>query len=96
MQDPYGVLGLSRDSSPAEITAAYRELVMALHPDARRASADPDRLAEVVAAYSVLRDAKRRAAHEATRAEPPPVAIPVRVVRPQPDIRVGPTRRHLR
>ncbi|WP_121004498.1 J domain-containing protein [Saccharothrix australiensis] len=106
--DPYRALGVPRDASPARIAAAYRALVLALHPDTRSAPTDPARLAEVLAAYALLRDPERRAAHDRRHTAPPspdpvaaapgPVPIPVRVRRGgqagQPDIRVGPVRHH--
>ncbi|GGU23386.1 DnaJ domain-containing protein [Lentzea flava] len=85
--DPYRVLGVPRDATPSEIRAAYRALLLALHPDTRAEPSDPARLAEVVAAHAQLRDA--------VSTPPSGVPIPVRVRRPrreQPDIRVGPVR----
>ncbi|WP_112263905.1 DnaJ domain-containing protein [Lentzea terrae] len=85
--DPYRVLGVARDASPAQIRAAYRALLLALHPDTRAEPADPARLAQVVAAHAQLRDAGRTATG---------VSIPVRVRAPRHerrDIRVGPVRR---
>ncbi|NIH88330.1 J domain-containing protein [Amycolatopsis granulosa] len=83
--DPYAVLGVPRDATPAQISAAYRRLVRELHPDA--ADPDPERLAEVLAAYRALRE------------RPVPVAPPqpARRVRRrpspgEPDIRAGPVR----
>ncbi|WP_275895892.1 MULTISPECIES: J domain-containing protein [Amycolatopsis] len=85
--DPYAVLGVPREATPAEITAAYRRLVRALHPDAPEP--DPGRLAEVLAAYRELRDSPRPA--EPPRPEPRAVRRPAR--RWEPDIRAGPVRR---
>jgi hypothetical protein len=58
--DPYAVLGISPEASPAEARAARRALVKALHPDLRGAdqprlrAAAERRLAEVNAAYDAL------------------------------------------
>jgi DnaJ-class molecular chaperone len=100
------VLGVACDASPAHIAAAYRALIRVLHPDAQDEPANPVRLAEVLAAYALLRDPHSRAAydrqhHPATAPRPSGAdrtQIPVRVhpgrPRRQPDIRVGPVRRH--
>ncbi|MBB5953916.1 DnaJ-class molecular chaperone [Saccharothrix tamanrassetensis] len=106
--DPYRTLGVPRGAPPEQVTATYRALVLALHPDTRREPADPTRLAEVLAAYALLRDPQRRNAYDREHpeprehSEPPPpgrVAVPVRVhhgrqAARQPDIRVGPVRHH--
>lgn len=103
-RDPYQILGVARTATPAEIAVAYRALVRALHPDALAEPADPAHLAEVLAAYALLRNPHRRATYDRQHpaAAPPPAAgstsIPVRVhpTRPrrQPGIRAGPVRRH--
>ncbi|GAA3892657.1 hypothetical protein GCM10022243_67040 [Saccharothrix violaceirubra] len=103
-RDPYQVLGIARAATPAEIATAYRALVRALHPDAQHQPADPARLAEVLAAYTLLRDPRRRATydrqHPVTAPPPDPgsTSIPIRVhpahPRRQPDLRVGPVRHH--
>lgn len=99
-RDPHQILGIARTATPAEIAAAYRALVRALHPDAQHQPTDPAHLA----AYSLLRDPHSRATydrqHPGTASPPDPgtTAVPVRVhpARPhrQPDIRVGPVRHH--
>lgn len=102
-RDPYRVLGLPRDATPAHIARTYRALVLALHPDTRREPGDPTRLAEVLAAYALLRDPERRAAYDAAEpqrraAEPGPTRVPVRVRHTetprQLDLRAGPVRWH--
>lgn len=97
--DPYAVLGLTPDASPTEITAAYRRAVRACHPDTDRP--DPDRLAEVLAAYQFLRGPDRRGTHQQRPSSTHSAGartIPVRVHRFPPgngsDLRVGPVRRH--
>lgn len=90
--DPYRVLGVPHDASPAQIRAAYRALLRGLHPDTRAEPADPARLAQVVAAHAQLRDAGRRETPPSSTTGTP---IPVRVRSPRaerPDIRVGPVR----
>jgi curved DNA-binding protein CbpA len=60
-EDPYKVLGLSRDSSQDDIRKAHRKLVRKYHPDAN--PEDPraeGRFKEVQQAYEVLSDEKKR------------------------------------
>jgi curved DNA-binding protein CbpA len=94
-RDHYTVLGVEPWASTTQITSAYRRLVRVLHPDAR--PAEPvarDRFAEVIEAYTVLRDPARRAAYDAElrRAAPGGVRgriVPVKVTRtPSPDTEV--------
>ena len=65
MSDHYGVLGISRSASPAEVKHAYRELARRYHPDTAR-EPDEDRFAEVHAAYETLGDARTRRAYDET------------------------------
>jgi curved DNA-binding protein CbpA len=61
-RDPYHVLGVDVDAEPEIIATAYRTLARLHHPDV---SDHPDaerRMAEINAAWSVLRDDGRRAA----------------------------------
>jgi curved DNA-binding protein CbpA len=62
VEDPYEVLGVPRSADPATITAAYRRLVRAHHPDIYVGD-DPDqraarhrRMASINAAYRILND----------------------------------------
>lgn len=103
---PYEVLGISHGAAPEEIASAYRGLLRRLHPDTGAQPADPARLADVLAAYAVLRDPVRRAMYDRqhpSSAPPPsaasaPVRISVRVrsgaLPRRPDIWAGPVRRH--
>jgi molecular chaperone DnaJ len=63
--DHYGVLGVDRSASTAEIKAAYRKLALKFHPDRnpgdRRAE---DRFKEVSMAYAVLGDEDKRARYD--------------------------------
>ena len=68
--DLYAVLGLTRDATPTEISHAYRTLLRRYHPDTRapggssqNAAAD-SALQQVLTAYAVLRDPRRRAAYD--------------------------------
>jgi curved DNA-binding protein CbpA len=87
--DPYVVLGVSRQASPSEIARAYRRAARATHPDSR--PDDPsaaERFVNVSAAYEILGDPYRRAAHDRatavtrvvvtrrpTTSAPPPVRL---------------------
>jgi curved DNA-binding protein CbpA len=71
--DLYGVLGLDRTASRADIIRAYRQQARAVHPDAR--PHDPDAAARFRAltdAYDVLSDPARRDAYDRRRPAPPP------------------------
>jgi DnaJ domain len=71
-RDPYAVLGVQPGASPEEIARAYRRLLRRLHPDASP-DADPDLdLDAVRAAYSLLRDAGRRAPQAARTVDTEP------------------------
>lgn len=63
MKDYYGVLGVSRDASEAEIKKAYRKLARELHPDVAGAEGE-ERFKEVAAAYDVLGNADKRAQYD--------------------------------
>jgi curved DNA-binding protein CbpA len=97
-RDPYAVLGITPDATTAEITTAYRARVRGLHPDTHQPG-DPQMLADVLAAYQVLRDPERRATHDRQhqRHTPAPVRLTIRVrstPAAEPDLRAGPVRRH--
>ena len=62
----YGVLGVSRTATLAEIRAAFRALAKQFHPDV--AGGDPtaeDRFMSIRAAYEVLADPVRRRDYDA-------------------------------
>ena len=56
--DPYEILGVSRNASPAEIKAAYRELVKKYHPDKYQgnplADLAEEKLQQINEAYDAL------------------------------------------
>lgn len=65
MRDLYSVLHVDPAADPDVIAAAYRVLARKLHPD--QGGRDAARMAELNAAYSVLRDRDRRAQYDRDR-----------------------------
>ena len=65
--DPHAVLGVAPGASPKEIARAYREAAKRWHPDRAGEQAAP-RMAEVNAAYELLRDGLAEAQLERLRA----------------------------
>ncbi|WP_020400363.1 DnaJ C-terminal domain-containing protein [Kordiimonas gwangyangensis] len=60
--DPYSVLGVSRDASDKDIKAAYRKLAKSLHPDLNPGDKEAEaRFKAVSAAYNLLGDKEKRA-----------------------------------
>jgi hypothetical protein len=55
MDDPYAILGVDPGTPPAQLTAAYRELAKRWHPDRNADEASARKMAEVNAAYDLLR-----------------------------------------
>ena len=70
-RDPYAVLGVAVTASAAEIKAAYRALVKQHHPDA---GGDDQTILALNAAWEVLGDGERRAAHDRLQGSPVPAA----------------------
>jgi DnaJ-class molecular chaperone len=68
--DLYDTLGLARDATQAQISAAYRTLLRRYHPDTRAPTgtsgdaASDAALQHVLLAYTVLRDPTRRLAYD--------------------------------
>jgi hypothetical protein len=60
--DPHAVLGVPEHAGPEEVAHAYRELAKRFHPDHRPGDvAAARRMAEINAAYELLRDAEHEA-----------------------------------
>jgi DnaJ domain len=53
--DPFAVLGVKRGASAAEVSAAYRRLAKRWHPDRGGGDRAAGRMAEINAAYDLLR-----------------------------------------
>lgn len=58
--DPYGILGVSRQASEEEIRSAYRRLVKELHPDVNPAKSAHERFRKVTAAHEIIGDPDKR------------------------------------
>ena len=64
-KDFYGILGVSKTASDAEIKQAYRKLSRELHPDKHKGDKQKEaKFKEVNEAYEVLSDAKKKAAYD--------------------------------
>ncbi|KNE70107.1 hypothetical protein AMAG_15085 [Allomyces macrogynus ATCC 38327] len=58
--DFYGVLGLEKDASDADIKKAYRKLALALHPDKNPAPGADEAFKKISKAFSILSDSDKR------------------------------------
>ena len=64
MRNPYEVLGVGKQATPAEIKSAFRKLAKKFHPDQSKEPRAKERFAEVGSAYEILGDEKKRAAFD--------------------------------
>src|SRR3954452_9541405 len=63
MRDPYEILGVQKNATPAAVKSAYRRLAKKLHPDANKSDKSAaTKFSELNAAYEIIGDeAKRKA-----------------------------------
>lgn len=65
MNDPYAVLGTTKNATADEIKKAYRALAKQYHPDLNPGNADAAaRFKDISAAYDLLSDAEKRARYD--------------------------------
>ena len=86
--DYYAILGVTPEADAAQIAHAFRALARTLHPDAVPDAAgppEPERLAQVLAAWHVLHDPAKRAAYDRTRTRYRPKTADPPEPEPDPD-----------
>ncbi len=62
--NPYEVLEVAAQATPAEIKQAYRRLAKQFHPDSQNEQANHEQITQVNAAYELLKDPTRRQAYD--------------------------------
>lgn len=66
--DPYNILGVAKDATPADIKKAYRTLALKNHPDKQSNEADREKasgiFAKIAEAYEILSDEEERKQHD--------------------------------
>lgn len=60
VRDPYGVLGVSKSASAADIKKAYYGLAKKYHPDTNKDPKAKDKFADIQSAYEILSDPQKR------------------------------------
>ena len=68
-KDYYAELGVTPDTSDAELKKVYRRLARKYHPDVSKEAGAEDRFKAVNEAYEVLRDPQKRRAYDQLRAQ---------------------------
>lgn len=63
-QDPYSVLGVSKNATDDEIKKAYRSKARKSHPDVDKTQGAEERFKEVNEAYQILSDSNKRTAYD--------------------------------
>jgi hypothetical protein len=76
--NPHGILGVRRDAGPDEVAASYRALAKRWHPDRGGGAEAERRMAEINAAYDLLRSGTWQDAAQAAAAQPAPARRPPR------------------
>ena len=74
--DPYVILGISRDATDAEVRAAFRTAAKRRHPDTAGSISDSRSVRRTIDAYRILSDPVSRARYDATHRSDP-VEAPV-------------------
>ena len=65
MRDPYEILGVQKNATPAAVKSAYRRLAKKLHPDANKNDKKAaGKFAEINAAYEIVGDDSKRKAFD--------------------------------
>ncbi|KAH9487098.1 DnaJ-like protein 1, mitochondrial [Psilocybe cubensis] len=63
-KNPYEVLGVKPDATPAEIKKTYFALARKYHPDTNKDKGARDKFVEIQDAYDILKDEKKREAYD--------------------------------
>src|SRR5437763_12654847 len=65
MRDPYEILGVQKNATPAAVKSAFRRLAKKLHPDANKTDKTAaTRFSELNAAYEIVGDVAKRKAFD--------------------------------
>jgi len=59
-RDYYEVLGIPKNSTPEQVKQAYKELAKKFHPDINKEAGAEEKFKEVLEAYTILSDPKKR------------------------------------